>query len=74
MFGEYVSLRELGLATLVTGAMAFAGYCAGPALATVLGVGVFAGQVRVLAGIFSAFAGFLLSVLLTRPKRVVEEG
>jgi hypothetical protein len=73
IYGEYVSMKELGLATLLSLTGAFALYIATPYIADLLGLQSILSALRVSLGTLGATLGFLATLKFTRVKRVIEE-
>jgi len=71
IYGECVSLRELGLATLLSTVLAFALYFTTPYIASALKVS--ATGLSIVLGAIGATIGFVISSLITRVKRVIVE-
>ncbi len=71
LYGEYVSLREFGVATLISTILALAFYFVSPYIANLIGVP--ATGLSITLGAVGASVGFAISVFLTRVKRVIRE-
>ncbi len=71
LYGEYVSLRELGVSTLICTAFAMLFYFAAPAVAEALDLQVTG--ISITLGAAGAALGFAVSMLVTKVKRVVVE-
>ncbi|PUA32317.1 MAG: hypothetical protein B7O98_06560 [Zestosphaera tikiterensis] len=74
VYGEYISLKELGVATLISSALAFTFYFITPYIARSLGMANVVGGLTVTLGVVGATLGFVISLFMTKVKRVVEEG
>ncbi len=74
VYGEYISLKELGISTFISSALAFAFYFMTPYIAKYLGVANVVGGLIVTLGIIGATLGFVISLFIVKVKRrVVEE-
>ncbi|MEZ0290096.1 MAG: hypothetical protein ABWJ42_03275 [Sulfolobales archaeon] len=74
IYGEYISLRELGLATLLSTIGAFTLYSATPYIASMLNLTTLVSALKITLGAVGATIGFIFSIPLTRVKRsIVEE-
>lgn len=71
LYGEYVSLREFGVATLISTILALAFYFVSPHIASL--VGVPATGLSITLGAVGASVGFAVSVFFTKVKRVIRE-
>lgn len=71
LYGEYVSLKELGICTAVSTALAMLFFYIAPRVAEL--VGVAAGGVSITMGAIGATVGFAISLFLARVKREVRE-
>lgn len=71
LYGEYISLRELGVATVVSATLALIFYFIAPYLASALGVPQ--SGLMITLGAVGASLGFAVSIFLTKVKRVVRE-
>jgi len=74
VYGEYISLKELGVATLISSVLAFTFYFITPYIARSLGMANVVGGLTVTLGVVGATLGFVISLFMTKVKRVVEEG
>ncbi|MEM0044154.1 MAG: hypothetical protein QXJ51_05930 [Sulfolobales archaeon] len=73
IYGEYVSLKELGIATLISSIGAFSLYYLTPAISSLLNMQNIAPALRVTLGALGATIGFIISIQLTRVKRIISE-
>jgi len=71
LYGEYVSLKELGVCTAVSTALAMLFFYIAPRVAELIGVA--AGGISITLGAVGATVGFAISLLLARVKREVKE-
>lgn len=71
LYGEYVSLKELGIATLISTAIAMVFYSLAPPIASLIGVQ--ASGLSITLGAVGATIGFAISTLIIKVKRVVSE-
>jgi len=71
LYGEYVSLRELGICTAVSTALAMLFFYIAPRIAEL--VGVVAGGLSITLGAVGATVGFVVSLFLAKVKREVKE-
>ncbi len=71
LYGEYISLKELGIATVVSTALALTSYSLAPYVASV--VGMPPTGLMITLGAVGASLGFAVSIFMTRVKRVVKE-
>jgi len=71
LYGEYVSLRELGICTAVSTALAMLFFYIAPRIAEL--VGVAAGGLSITLGAVGATVGFVVSLFLAKVKREVKE-
>lgn len=71
LYGEYVSLRELGVCTAVSTALAMLFFYIAPGIAGLLNVP--AGGLSITLGAVGATVGFAISLFLARVKREVRE-
>lgn len=69
VFGEYVSLRDVGLATLLSTTTSMVFYALARYYADVLGIPA----PGIILGLVGACVGFALSILKIKVKRVVVE-
>ena len=73
IYGEYVSLRELGLASLFSTAGAFLLYFATPYIADLFNLQAIKQTLAISLGVIGATIGFLVSIGFTRVKRLIVE-
>lgn len=74
LYGEYVSLKELAIASLISTTVAFAMYFLAPYAAKALNLVSLEKALKITLGAIGASIGFLISVPLTRVKRqIIEE-
>lgn len=71
LYGEHVSLKELGVSILISTAFAMLFFFLAPALAE--SVGIQPAGVSITLGAVGAAVGFAVSMLVTKVKRVVTE-
>ena len=71
LYGEHVSLRDLGICTAVSTVLAMLFFYIAPRVAEL--VGVAAGGVSITLGAVGAAVGFAVSLFLARVKREVRE-
>lgn len=71
LYGEYISLKELGVSILICAVFAMIFFSAAPALAEA--VGVQPAGMSITLGAIGAAVGFAVSTLVTKVKRVVRE-
>jgi hypothetical protein len=71
LYGEYVSLRELGICTAVSTALALLFFYIAPSVAGLLNVA--ASGLSITLGAVGATVGFAISLFLARVKREVRE-
>ncbi|MEM2021293.1 MAG: hypothetical protein QXP80_03590 [Zestosphaera sp.] len=71
LYGEYISLKELGIATAVSTVLAITLYSLAPYVAGV--VGMPSTGLMITLGAVGASLGFAVSIFMTRVKRVVKE-
>ena len=70
LYGEYVSLKELGIASTIAAFFAFLFYGISTPVLSSKGLDP---RLRVVFGVIGAAIGFLVSSLFIRPKRVLVE-
>ncbi len=71
LYGEYVSLRELGASTLICSVFAMLFYFTAPLVANALGLQ--ATGIAITLGAVGAAVGFAISAFVARVKRTVVE-
>ncbi|MEM0014499.1 MAG: hypothetical protein QXS42_06770 [Zestosphaera sp.] len=71
LYGEYISLRELGVATVVSTALALIFYSLAPYVASTLRMPQTG--LMITLGAVGASLGFAVSIFLTKVKRVIKE-
>jgi len=75
LYGELVSLRELGISSAICTAMAFLLFALSPYIASLLGMPNLSNALKITLGAVGASIGFFLSIPLTKVKRkIVIEG
>jgi len=70
LYGEYVSLKELGVATLISSVAAMVFFLA-PQVASLIGVQT--SGLSITLGAIGATIGFVISTFIIKVKRVVSE-
>ncbi|MEM1815014.1 MAG: hypothetical protein QXZ37_03145 [Sulfolobales archaeon] len=71
LYGEYISLKELGMSVFISTAFAMLFFFLAPAVSAVLGVQ--SAGISITLGALGATVGFTISVLVSKVKRVVVE-
>jgi len=71
LYGEYISLRELGMVTAISTTLALVFYSIAPHIASV--VGLSPAGLMITLGVIGASVGFAAGVFIARVKRVVRE-
>lgn len=71
LYGEYISLRELGITTAVSTVLALAFYSIAPYVAS--SVGLPSAGLMITFGAVGASIGFVIGIFIARVKRVVRE-
>jgi hypothetical protein len=71
LYGEYVSLKEIGISTALSVAGAFVLYFSAPYIAEMLKIGSLVSALKITLGAVGASIGFLISIPLTRVKRKI---
>lgn len=71
LYGEYISLKELGVATAISTTLALVFYSIAPYIASV--VGLSSAGLMVTLGTIGASVGFVVGIFIARVKRVVRE-
>ncbi len=71
LYGEYVSLKELGIATLISSVIAMIFFSLAPSIANLIGTQ--ATGLSITLGAVGAAIGFAISTLIIKVKRVVSE-
>ncbi|MGC9115575.1 MAG: hypothetical protein ACP5HH_06200 [Fervidicoccaceae archaeon] len=75
LYGELVSLRELGLSSLICSALAFLLFYLSPSIASFMGMPNLTNALKITFGAIGAFLGFFISIPLTKVKRkIILEG
>ncbi|MEM1623278.1 MAG: hypothetical protein QW780_01035 [Sulfolobales archaeon] len=71
LYGEYISLRELGISALISTALAMLFFFLAPTVSAVLRVQP--AGISITLGALGAAVGFAISVLVSKVKRIVVE-
>lgn len=71
LYGEYVSLKELGVSILISTAFAMLFFSIAPAIAEATGIQP--AGISITLGAVGAAVGFVVSMFVTKVKRVVTE-
>jgi hypothetical protein len=71
LYGEYVSLKELGAATLISSVAAMVFFFLAPQVASLIGVQT--SGLSITLGAIGATIGFVISTFIIKVKRVVSE-
>lgn len=71
LYGEYISLRELGITTAISTILALVFYSLAPYVANI--VGLPPAGLMITLGAVGATVGFVVGIFVARVKRVVKE-
>ena len=73
LYGEYFSLKELGIASATSAFFAFLFYLSIMRVLEAIGMQNLDPRLRVVFGVFGAAVGFVIASLIIKPKRVLVE-